>query len=315
MPALRITTGSRLHFGLLSPAPDFGGIGLMVKRPGLEIEFWPAELWSVEGPHSARIRAQILDLNLPTKIGALQPQRIAVRSAPKEHVGLGTGTQLTLAIAQGLLLANGRTALPAEELAQLTGRGRRSGVGLHGFEQGGFLFDGGKRDGHQVPRLIERDAFPDEWRFLLIIPKDESGRHGANEEAAFGPRVMPDKSLLDDLASLVYCDIVPSIRRKRFEAFAEALFDYNREAGAYFREVQGGMYSSPWISEQIDKRRSLGVAGVGQSSWGPTLFAACGSEDEALALMERLRVDPDFIGREMIVTAGRNEGMSWAACV
>ena len=55
---LRIRTGSRLHFGLFSlgAAPRlFGGVGLMIDEPGIQLCATPAREWSAEGPLSARV--------------------------------------------------------------------------------------------------------------------------------------------------------------------------------------------------------------------------------------------------------------------
>ena len=46
-----------------------------------------------------------------------------------------------------------------------------------------------------------------------------------------------------------------------------------RLAGQCFAHIQGGPYNGPHLAQLVDTIRSLGVRGVGQSSWGPTLFA------------------------------------------
>jgi predicted sugar kinase len=64
---IRVATASRLHFGLLGlaaaterwhdregaptlPARTFGGVGLMVERPGIILRAEPADAWSAVGP-------------------------------------------------------------------------------------------------------------------------------------------------------------------------------------------------------------------------------------------------------------------------
>ena len=64
---------------------------------------------------------------------------IEVRRAAREHAGLGTGTQLSLAVARLLIALAGRPDPTRDELVALTGRGRRSGIGLHGFALGGLI--------------------------------------------------------------------------------------------------------------------------------------------------------------------------------
>ena len=69
----RIRTASRLHFGLLSfgqtERRQFGGVGLMVQRPGLELSAAPAEEFSVEGPAAERIWAFARQWRASTRVG------------------------------------------------------------------------------------------------------------------------------------------------------------------------------------------------------------------------------------------------------
>src|SRR4051794_17718295 len=155
---MQVETGSRLHFGLISldegrrwadragrltlPARRFGGAGLMIDAPGVAVRVEPGRDWCAEGPLAGRALeiARLVASRLPG-----EPRRVVVERAAPEHSGLGTGTQLALAVARALSLSWGRDESVAE-LARLTGRGRRSGAGVHGFSRGGFLVDGGKGD-------------------------------------------------------------------------------------------------------------------------------------------------------------------------
>ena len=182
----RVRTASRLHFGLLSlagqtqawpdargrallPARSFGGVGLMVDRPGVEVSAAPAEEWSAEGPLAGRALefARRFARSWRDETGEeVPPRRLVVgRSAP-EHAGLGTGTQLGLAVGRLLASACG-LAMSAPELARRVGRGGRSALGVHGFERGGLLVEAGKgnarvtlpfdawREGKGAPATLE----------------------------------------------------------------------------------------------------------------------------------------------------------------
>ena len=58
---MRIRTPSRLHFGLLGWGPQagrqFGGVGLMIDSPGIDLLVEPASSWLIEGPHARAGRA------------------------------------------------------------------------------------------------------------------------------------------------------------------------------------------------------------------------------------------------------------------
>jgi predicted sugar kinase len=57
----------------------------------------------------------------------------------------------------------------------------------------------------------------------------------------------------------------------------------------------------------IDELREMGAVGVGQSSWGPTVFAMCRDADEAehLAAKARARFSR---ATDVTVTAANNTG-------
>ena len=83
--------------------------------------------------------------------------------------------------------------------------------------------------------------------------------------------------------------ILPAAEAGDLEAFGEAVHEFNRRAGEPFAAAQGGPYASPAVAGLIGELRQLGVAGVGQSSWGPTVFAVVGDIDIALSLALRFR--------------------------
>ncbi len=304
----RIHTASRLHFGLISlpaegtvwtdrhdqailPARRFGGVGLMIESPGLHIAAEPAAAWSAEGPLAGRALeiasrfASVLQEETPGL--HIQPLRMAIESAPREHVGLGTGTQLALAVAQLLSLSLGRNFTPAE-LARRVGRGVRSALGVHGFELGGFLVEGGKRTDADLSPLVARMAFPEAWRVVLVLPRRLSGLHGARERSAFTSLAQP-QSATEALCRLVLLGMLPALAEQDLPAFGEALFDFNARAGEIFAGAQGGTYASAAVAELIGFIRGQGVYGVGQSSWGPGVFAVT-DQERAAHLADRLRL-------------------------
>jgi beta-ribofuranosylaminobenzene 5'-phosphate synthase len=157
---IRIRTPSRLHFGLLSipgedasgwsnqegdatlPRRHFGGVGLMIERPGIELTLDPAKVWSAEGPCADRALA--FSQRYCAAVGIDVPFHLSIASAAPEHAGLGTGTQLGLAVARALAEGTQQPERDAVTLAQHVGRGKRSALGVHGFEHGGFLVEAGK---------------------------------------------------------------------------------------------------------------------------------------------------------------------------
>jgi beta-RFAP synthase len=322
---IRVRAPSRLHFGLLSLPPEplpvaaapsgpavpvrhFGGVGLMVRAPGIQLSARPAPSWSAEGPlaeralaFAERFRQSLIAEALPSP----GPHRLVVEHATPEHGGLGTGTQLGLAVASALAAACGLDCENPMALARRVGRGARSALGIHGFGQGGLLVEAGKTHHDAVAPLVARLAFPETWRVVLVFPRETPGLHGLGERQAF-ERLTTVAT--DALCRLVLLGLLPTAAEGDLAAFGEALYEFNRQVGEAFRPVQGGTYAHPRSAEIVAFARSLGVRGVGQSSWGPALFAVTADADHGANLATRLRqrfaLGPD----EVLVTAADNEG-------
>ncbi|HLU49595.1 MAG TPA: hypothetical protein VK116_15965, partial [Planctomycetota bacterium] len=88
----------------------------------------------------------------------------------------------------------------------------------------------------------------------------------------------------------------------------EAAWEFGRESGAAFERAQGGVFSSPRVGAIVDALRAEGIRGVGQSSWGPAVWAWAAGEEEALAIaraiVDRLELRP----REVRVTRALESG-------
>jgi len=293
---LSIRTPSRLHFGLLGWGPrsprQFGGIGLMIDAPGVELTVEPAPAWIAQGPLATRVEQIITQLRarmLETGT-VLQPARIQIEKAPEEHVGLGVGTQLCLAVARTVLRLAGLPEPTVEQLARLTGRGGRSGIGLHGFHHGGLIVDGGRKAAAGIPPLLARVPFPEDWSILIVQPPGECGLHGSDESRAFANLPPYPLGVTDSLCRLVLLEILPAVIERDLQTFGDALSELQARVGACFAPAQTGIYATAQAAAIVDDLKRLGFAGAGQSSWGPTLYAfGHHSEHDLATSTQRLR--------------------------
>lgn len=316
MTRLRIQTASRLHFGLLGWGPNaprqFGGIGLMVEDPGIRLTGESAERSEAVGPLSERVEALLRRLE-GTEVGGVAPRpaRVEIQSAPDEHQGLGVGTQIDLAVARLLLELSGVSDPSLEQLAALSGRGRRSGIGLHGFQRGGLLVDGGHRAAGDVPPLVARMDFPSDWSILILRPSGAKGRHGLDESTAFAKLPpFPDR-VTERLCRLVLLDILSAVAERDLSTFGAALAELQRRVGEAFATAQGGVFASPEAEALIVEMGRLGLVGAGQSSWGPSLYAFGNvSDEQRRAIADRLQKDRGLQAREILWTRARNQGAS-----
>ncbi len=109
-PRLLVRTPGRLHFGLLGWGPgslrQFGGLGLMIESPGIELTVEPAPTQVVQRT-ARRIGSNASSGSSANgcRHWASTPRPVVIRivQAPPEHVGLGVGTQISLAIAAAVL--------------------------------------------------------------------------------------------------------------------------------------------------------------------------------------------------------------------
>ena len=287
---LALRAPSRLHFGLLSWGDEsprrYGGVGLMVADPGLAIVATPAATWEASGPLAGRALA--IARRVAERLGArgieAGPLHLHVESAPPEHVGLGVGTQLGMAVARLVAEQAGLVGLAAPDLADLAGRGLRSGIGLHGFARGGLIVDGGRRHGDLAPvaPLLAHLEFPTEWSVLVIVPPGAAGPHGDVEARAFATIPPPAAEVVARLCRLVLLDLLPAVAECDLPGFGAALGEIQARVGQGFAAAQGGTFARPDLEGLATFLGTLGLVGVGQSSWGPTLYGFADASDDRL---------------------------------
>jgi len=290
--AVHVRAPCRLHFGMFSfghaDRPQFGGAGVMIEPPSVSVQITHSEKFSVSGDHAeraarfARMAADAWHLN------SLPNCRLQIQSPP-DHTGLGIGTQLGLTVAAGLRRFLELSPLPAEELAMSVGRGQRSAVGTHGFALGGLIVDGGKCADERLAKLRRRLPIPESWRFVLVRSPHESGLAGQGEATAFNQLPPVPFVVTDELWRITNEEMLPALTDGNCKSFGDAIYRFGRLSGECFAAAQGGPFASPRIAELVEVIRDIGVSGVGQSSWGPTVFALTPHKAEAERLVSRLR--------------------------
>ncbi|MBV8651726.1 MAG: GHMP kinase [Alphaproteobacteria bacterium] len=310
LAAVEVLAPARLHLGFLdldgSIGRRFGSIGLTIDgiATRLKVARGPAGSGRDEAPDRARrVLASLADrLDIG---GALH---VTLDEAIPEHVGLGSGTQLGLAVAAALARLTDRP-VDGRTLAPLVERGARSGIGIGAFEQGGFLVDGGKGADDAPAPIVARAEFPASWRLVLIFDESRRGLSGSAERAAF--RALPPfaRETAARLCHLTLLRLLPGLAEGDFAAVTDSIGEINARLGDHFAAVQGGRYASIRVAATVEWLREQGYDGIGQSSWGPTGFVIIRDEMEAQALRQQL--EARFGGRDGLsfsLCAGRNRG-------
>lgn len=308
---LRITAPARLHLGFLDLngkiGRRYGSIGIAIDRPSTELQITRARENAVTGPESRRV---LKLLRRFTDDGRSGTYAIDIAHAIPAHAGLGSGTQLALAVGTAVARLEARD-LSAADLAALGERGARSGIGLEAFTSGGFIIDGGKGKADLPPPLTLRADFPEHWRIMLILDPNFSGVSGEAEITAFAGLPPFPESQAAHICHLVLMKLMPGLKEDDIEAFGSAVTEIQEIVGAHFASKQGG---SPWTSRAVgelaSRMRDLGATGIGQSSWGPTGFAFVDSQKAAERLYHSLGEDAKRDGLEILIAHGRNTGAS-----
>ncbi|MCA9248987.1 MAG: hypothetical protein KDA42_17800 [Planctomycetales bacterium] len=306
---------SRLHLGMLSfghaDMRQFGGAGLMIEQPGIQLRLAPAAGFEAAGPLADRVRATADRFAGLTGMSALPPCRIEVVSAPPEHSGLGVGTSLSLSVVFALRRLLELPEIPLSELARLAGRGRRSAVGTYGIESGGLIVEAGKYADEPLAPRIARVAIPAEWRFVLVADQAPSGVSGEKEQQAFATLPPVPRNVSAELCRELLMEMLPAAELGDFERFSASVYRYGLAAGGCFAAAQGGPFAHAGLGRLVEKMRSLGVTGVGQTSWGPTLFALLPDESSARNLVEALTSETAIARDNLTITAANNNGVCW----
>lgn len=284
----------------------FGSIGVALNEINTCLTLSTAPELSFSGLPSARAEkcAQRLcaALNVSTNLN------INLEAMIPEHIGLGSGTQMALAMGSALNAFYGLN-LTVREIAQLTDRGTRSGIGIGVFEQGGLVVDGGRGELTKTPPIISHLDIPQDWRFILVFDQRGQGLHGEQEISAFQKLPPFPQHEAARLCYLLLMQGLPAVAEHDLAKFGDVITQLQRSVGEHFSAAQGGVFTSNEVAEVIAWLQLQGAVAIGQTSWGPTGFCAVTGEEYASALVAELEQQfAHFKNLSFKVVSARNSG-------
>ncbi len=287
---VKVSAPARLHLGFLDLHGGldrlFGSLGLSLYDISTDIDIRHASKVLVSGPGAKRAHkyAERILSHLNIRSGL----RMHIHRAIPEHAGLGSGTQMALAVGTAVSkLFNADLSLSA--IAKILDRGNRSGIGIGTFAGGGFIVDAGRNSTTEVPPVISQLHFPDSWRFVLVLDKKRQGVHGQQESQAFRKLAKMEESVSANLCRLLLMQILPAIAEEDCSLFGAGVTEVQGMMGEYFKSARSGIYASADVGKALGHLNEQGATGIGQSSWGPTGFALYSSETNAYQALKEVR--------------------------
>jgi beta-RFAP synthase len=309
LKGVQVTAAARLHLGFLDLAGDlgrrFGSIGLAIDAFETRLQLREAPSFEVLGKE--RERGAPLARSIARSLGLDTGKMLTIANAIPPHAGLGSGTQLALAIAAAFRRL-ARVPLDAREDARLLDRGARSGVGVALFERGGLAVDAGRGPNTEIPPVVAFANFPRDWRILLILDPRVEGAHGAAETRAFAQLPPFPADAANEICRRTLMQMLPGAAEMDLEAFGDGVARIQEIVGDHFAPAQGGgRFASEPVSRVAARLKALGAHGIGQSSWGPTGFAFASDPDHAEFLARRARTECEP-GMEIKISTARHHG-------
>jgi len=329
MTSLRITTPCRIHLSLIDEngytGRVDGGIGLMLDRPNVVLEASnSAREFKIEAHKYYRESIEVINeiaskvfkrYNISNKNFHFNLKRYF-----PSHVGLGSKTQLSLAIATAIMKLKKLNHLTHEDLTKLVERGGTSGIGWKGFKTGGFILDGGHDFGKGKEKetflpssastsvnpalTIFRHNIPENWRFVLVIPNVKKGAYGDEEISVFQNYAPIPRNEVNEVSHQVIMKILPGIIKNDLKCFGEGL---RRIQNLGFKKIELELQHEI-VKDLLKFFRNYGLKAYGMSSFGPSVVGIVESDLEAETLLREVQKNQINRGGHIYICKPNNTG-------
>ncbi|MHA1256509.1 MAG: beta-ribofuranosylaminobenzene 5'-phosphate synthase [Promethearchaeota archaeon] len=325
---VRITTPCRIHLSLIDEngytGRVDGGVGLMLDQPNVVLEVSnSADEFAIECHRYYRESVHVINEKASKvfKLFHINNKNFhfnLLRYYPS-HVGLGSKTQLSLAIGTAISKLKNMD-IPIEEITKMVERGGTSGIGWRGFETGGFIVDGGhdygigkekenflpsSASGSANPALtISKYDIPENWRFVLVIPNVKPGAFGEEEVDIFKKYTPIPRDEVNEVSHQILMKMLPGILRNDLQCFGEGL---KRIQSIGFKKIEISLQKQI-VKDLLKLFEKIGVKAYGMSSFGPSILGITDSDEEAEKLKETVEKYLNGIGGHIYLCRPNNTG-------
>jgi len=319
-----VSAPSRLHIALIDLHGGLGrvdgGIGIALSAPRTVLEIRESPRQSIRGgDEEGRRRVSHAAEAVRTHFGIAGNAAITICRTPPGHVGLGTGTAISLSTAKGICELYG-IEIPVQVLSQIVGRGGTSGIGTAAFANGGFIVDGGHSFGpwgekHEFKPssasagirpapIIARHPFPADWQILLVIPRPDNPVSGPLETDIFRESCPLPRDEVREICHEVVMRMLPGVAGSDLHLFAASV---NRIQEIGFKRVELARQPAV-VHDLIRQLCEAGAACTGLSSFGPAVYAI--SAGDLSGLEQKAREILGATEATIIRTGGDNSGVT-----
>ncbi|AFV97821.1 MULTISPECIES: beta-ribofuranosylaminobenzene 5'-phosphate synthase family protein [unclassified Sulfuricurvum] len=286
---VQIKINSRIHTTLISLHSNGyrqnGGFGFAIEEPSLNIRGENFQSFEII---DHRVRGFSMDekqrlLNVLEQTADqknfVQKCIIEISGDVASHMGFGTGTAIRLASLELLYLING-SEYTEQEIINASGRGGTSGIGIHTYFNGGYVFDIGRGDQGEnflpscatekhpsSPLALLHEPMPD-WEIGLCIPKYIMSKNEVEEKAFFSQTcpIEPSESY-ETLYHVVY-GVLGGIKEDNRATFSEAIKNIQ---ACRWKSAERHLYGDS-IKQMEQVLYKAGATAIGMSSLGASLF-------------------------------------------
>ncbi len=308
---IRVRTPSRIHITLIDLNGSIGrvdgGVGLTLNEPFIELRARESDEVVVKGSaiNFDRFRTSAEKMARMCNAGI----EIEVLSDYDSHVGLGSGTQISLAVGRAFSELYGMD-LTTRQIAEIMGRGGTSGIGVAAFDLGGLIVDGGHSREEKPDFLpssaskakpapvIARHDFPD-WGIVVAVP-ELKGFYGKREVNLFQQVCPVPLEEVRELSHIILMKLLPAVVEADLDEFGKAI-----------KRIQELGFKKAEVDQYGDLiRGSFEIADcVGMSSTGPAVYAITDSNARKIAADIESYFKDRGLSCKLYITKARNRGV------
>ncbi len=333
-----VRTPSRLHFTLFDLNGEIGrvngGCGVALEFPRWKMTIKRNESSNedhVDGKARQRVKLALQRVKEVFPRFTHQSFNITVNEIIREHAGLGSWTQLYLAIAKALFILDDKETVPATvHLARQLQRGGTSGIGIAAFDSGGFIVDGGHHISSQDPEgsifflpystmirapppILMRRSVPRDWHFLVIDSSNATrlGNGFFDESQAFEMNCPIPADDVGKVVRLVMMQLIPGFVEGDLVSVRKAI---NSLQFIGFKKAELKLVDRRMI--KIMRNLHEKNVACGLSALGPTLYCILEDKSRAIEIKEYLEgiLDDFNLKADLHVGTASNEGAKITTC-